>query len=138
MVEPHGPRLVGEEQGRAELVVLVVADVEDAGVVEALEDAELARRRPPHLLAVLLAGRLGDQVLPDPAEDARQGRVLGEPVLVDAGALVQELLEHVIADAAGLLRGPDAACSIARVSALAVLDVDRVRGGRVDARPPGG
>ena len=91
VVEPHRPGLVGEQQRRAELVVLVVAGVEDAGVVEALEDAELARRRPLHPLPLLLAGGLGDQVLPDPAEDARQRGVLGQPVLVDAGALVEEL-----------------------------------------------
>ena len=72
-------------------MVLVVAGVEDAGVVEALEDAELARRRPLHPLPLLLVGGLGDEVLPDPAEDARQRGVLGQPVLPDAGALVHEL-----------------------------------------------
>ena len=84
VVEPHRPGLVGEQQGRAELVVAVVAGVEDAGVVERLEDAELADGRPLEPPAVVLGRRLGEQVLPDPAEDARQRRVLGEPVLVDA------------------------------------------------------
>ena len=54
VVEPDGVGVeVAEEQGRAVLVLLVVEDGQDAGVIQRLDDLELPSRRPLQPLPVL-------------------------------------------------------------------------------------
>jgi hypothetical protein len=58
--------------------------------------------------------------------------VLSQAILVDAWALVKELPEHVVADAPGLLRRPDADLLQRAGQGLGRPDVDHVATDRVD------
>ena len=135
VIEPDGIGVeVAEQQGRAVLVLLVVEDRQDAGVVERLDDLELTSRRPLEPLAVLLRRGLGDGVLADPAEHVLERGVLGEPVLI-ARPVGDQVAQHVVADPPRPLRRADARLIHGSGQRLATRDVDGRAEFGVDARP---
>jgi hypothetical protein len=97
-VKAHRFRVVLEDQRRAAFALLEVEDLEDARVVDALEDAERARRHPAQTRPRV--GRGGRRVGVDPhAALHAEADMTGFEVL-PAVALGEELAELVVADAA--------------------------------------
>ena len=133
VVEAHGPLFVVEDEGGAELVVAVGLGAENPGVVKRLDELELAASGADDLFALLLRGSACEDVLPNPALDGVQGDVAGQPVLV-AGALVQEMVELVVADLAGAVRGADACLFHGRDDDALLLQGERTRGRRTGSQ----
>jgi hypothetical protein len=109
-VEPDRLGVVIEDQRRAEFAVLVVLDLDDARVVDAFEDLELALRLANQRLARIGGGRGSDGVDANaPAHGVHRG-VRAFPVLVGVirRTLGQQRAELVVADLAMLVRRPDA------------------------------
>jgi len=107
VVEPHRAGLVLEDQGRAHGVLGEAVGPKRAGVLQALEDLELAEGGPLDLLTVV-GGRLGPHVIePHAPGDVGEPDVGREPVLVSR-AIADDLLQLVVADRPLLDRGADA------------------------------
>ena len=123
VVEPHRLGVAVEDQRGAELGVLVLAATQDAGVVDALEDFELALRLPDARLAFFGAGGSGQVVNADAALDI-DADVPGLPLL-EGGAVHDQLTEQVISDMAVLVRGPDASLCKTACDGAGLLGVDR-------------
>ena len=107
VVQAHGLGVVIEDQCRAEFGLLVVLDLQDAGMVDAFEDLELAPRLANARGADLGAGGGGDGVDAHAAVHRVDADVLGFPVL-KALTLGQQLAEPVVAHLAVLVGGADA------------------------------
>lgn len=98
-----------EDERRAEFGVLVVLDLDDARMVDAFEDLELALRLADQRVAGIGGGRGGDGVDADaPAHGVHRG-VRAFPVLIGVirRALGEQRAELVVADPAMLVRRPD-------------------------------
>ena len=67
VVEPDGQRVVLEDEGRAEFVLREAVGPQDAGMLEGLQELELAQGRPLDRLAVFGGGPGADQVEADAA-----------------------------------------------------------------------
>ncbi len=107
VVQAQGRRIIGEEDGRAELVLGEVVDPENAGMLQGFEQLELAAGGPLDGAAIL-QGRLGaDEVEANEALGGFQLGVGGHPVLI-AGTLIDQGLEDIIADLAVALARADA------------------------------
>jgi hypothetical protein len=98
VVEADGVGVVLEDEGRPQLVLGVVHGLEDARVLDAFQDLELALGSPRQGLAG--ARRLGgDGIESDAADKPGEGNVLGLPVLV-AGAIEEHADQLVVPHAA--------------------------------------
>src|SRR4051794_35425959 len=64
VVEPDLERVVLEDERRPEFVLGESVDAQDPGMLERLEDLELAERRPLDLLAILLRALAPNMVEP--------------------------------------------------------------------------
>ena len=107
VVQPGGLGVVGEDHGRAGLGGDEVAGPVDGGVVDALEEGDLALGGGDEGGAFLVGGGLGEGVEADPLVGVGEVGVGGLEVL-PVLPLVQELAEGEVADLAGLGRAADA------------------------------
>ena len=123
VIQAHGLGVVIEDQRRAELGLLVVLDLQDARVVDAFEDLELAARLAHARGADLGAGGGSDGVDADTAMHRVDADVLGFPVL-KAFAFGQQLAEPVVAHLAVLVGGTDAGLGEAASDGASLLRVD--------------
>jgi len=106
LLQAQRVRLVLEDQRRAMLVHPEVLRAQDSRVAEGLDQPVLPFGGPADLVALLLGGGLGDQVVADALGDAGQGLVLGQAVLV-TGTFAQDLAQAIVPDGAALLEPAD-------------------------------
>ena len=107
VIQAHGLGVVIEDQRRAEFGLLVVLDLQDAGVVDAFEDLELASGLAYACGTGLGGGGGSDRVDADAAMNRVDADVLGFPVL-EPFTLGQQLAQSVVAHLAVLVGGADA------------------------------
>ena len=107
VIEAHGLRVVIEDQRRAEFGLLVVLDLEDARVVDAFENLELAAGLANPRGADLRTRSRGDRVDAHPAVYGVDADVPRFPVL-KTGTLGQQLAQPVVAHLAVLVGRADA------------------------------
>ena len=96
-IESSALRVVVEKQGRAEFAFLEIAHLEDAGMIHALENLELARRLPHQRLPGVNGRRQGVAINPDATADTGRN-VLSRPVLIIL-ALLNEGAQLIVSDA---------------------------------------
>ena len=107
VIEALGAVAVLEDERRAENVLGVPLGRENALVPNVAQDLVLAPGRTLQRRPLVVRGRLGDGIDPDPCPLALDRRVEGRPVLV-VGAFEQQLVEPVVAHAPGALRRANA------------------------------
>ena len=135
MVEPFGLGIdVAEQQCWPKLVILVVQNGQDARMIQRLDDLKLTCRRTLKFSTALLGCGLCHGVLAHTAEDrlVLERNVLGESILI-ARPVFDEITQHVVADAAGSLRGSDSGALHRPRKRLSDRDVDGGTLVRVDA-----
>jgi hypothetical protein len=123
VIQAYGLGVVIEDQGRAEFGLLVVLDLQDAGVVDAFEDLELAARLANARGADLRARRGGHRVDAHPAVHRVDADVLGFPVL-ETFTFGQQLAEAVVAHLTVLVGGADAGLGEPARDGASLLRVD--------------
>lgn len=105
-IQPPPLPVVVEQQRRAEFAFLEIANLENAGVIDAFEDLEFPGRLTDQRLPGIDARREGVAVDPDAAADT--GRDMRPfPILVVL-ALLNEGAQLIVADAAMLVGRPHA------------------------------
>ena len=107
VVEALGAVAVLEDERRAENVLGVPLGRENALMPNVAQDLVLAPGRALQRRPLVVRGRLGDGIDPDPCPFAVDRRVARRPVLV-VGAFEQQLVEPVVAHAPGALRRANA------------------------------
>ena len=134
-VETDRLGVVVEDERWPEFGVLVVLDLDDAGVVNAFEDLKLALRLADQRLAGIGGGGSGHGVDANAPADGVHRGVRAFPVLV-RGAFRQQRAELVVADLAVLVRRADASFSHGSGQHAGVLLVDAAGLDVADAARP--
>ena len=106
MIQPHHQGIMLEDQSRTEFVLRVSLAAKNARMLQRLQQLGLAMSRTFDGVAFVLTGSRSDVVDADATANALQSCMCRLPVLV-TGTFVDQVVEHIVADLAAALGGPN-------------------------------
>ena len=106
VVQADGRWVVLEDQGGTELMLGETLTTQNTGVLQRFEQFRLSTSRPLDHLAFVERGTDAHVVNANPSTHVFQRRMGRLPVLI-TGSFVDHLVEHIVADFATALRGPN-------------------------------